>query len=104
MADGDDFAGPSVGAFENDQFQGHFFGDVSSSYSSSSTNAPLKISDNRRNQAPSAYNDNNHGIVDTQAGSYGNSLIPIDDQTNGTPRTGDETRPFNAGVKYCIKF
>jgi hypothetical protein len=29
---------------------------------------------------------------------------PVADSSNGTPRTGDETRPFNAGVKYCIKF
>jgi len=104
MADGNDFAGPSVGAFENDQFQGHLFGDVSSSYTSSSTNAPLKMKDGIRNKTPSVVADNNHGPVDTQAGSYGDALIPIDDQTNGTPRTGDETRPFNAGVKYCIKY
>ena len=26
------------------------------------------------------------------------------DGSNGTPRTGDETQPFNAGVKYCIKY
>ena len=23
--------------------------------------------------------------------------------SNGTPRHGDETRPFNAGINYCIK-
>ena len=97
--------GPTnVGDFQEDQFQGHYFGDVSSSYASSSTNAPLKISDSRRNQAPSAYADNNHGIVDTQAGSYGNSLVPISNQSNGDPRIGNDTRPFNAGVKFCIKY
>ena len=101
MANGNDFAGPSVGSFENDQFQGHLFGDVGS-YIGTQT-APLKISDNRRNQSPSSSSDNNHGVVDTQANSYGNALIPINDQTNGTPRTGDETRPFNAGILYCIK-
>ena len=102
MANGNDFAGPSVGSFENDQFQGHLFGDVGS-YIGGTQTAPLKISDNRRNQSPSASADNNHGVVDTQANSYGNALIPINDQTNGTPRVGDETRPFNAGVLYCIK-
>tara|TARA_Y100000004_G_scaffold113070_1_gene126943 strand:+ start:237 stop:740 length:504 start_codon:yes stop_codon:yes gene_type:complete len=39
-----------------------------------------------------------------QAGSGTNTGTPTDDGTNGTPRTDDETRPFNAGVKYCIKF
>ena len=105
MANGNDFAGPSVGSFEKDQFQGHLFGDVSSSYTSSATNAPLKIRDgNKRNQTVQTQADNNHGAVDVQAGSYSDALIPIDDQTNGAPRTGDETRPFNYGVNYCIKY
>lgn len=104
MANGNDFAGPSVGSFENDQFQGHLFGDISSDYTSSATEAPLKIKDgNKRNKTPDVFADNNHGAVDTQAGSYSDALIPIDDQTNGSPRTGDETRPFNAGILYCIK-
>ena len=87
MADGNDFAGPSVGAFENDQFQDHShklrdgggagstqrldtFGQSNSNVAEISTNA-------------NGYNEFNGG---------------------GTPRGGDETRPFNAGVKYCIKY
>ena len=97
--------GPTnVGDYQEDQFQGHMFGDVSSAYTSSSTTAPLKISDARRNKSPDAYNDNNHGVVDTQAGSYTDALVPISNQSNGDPRIGDDTRAYNAGIKYCIKF
>jgi microcystin-dependent protein len=32
-----------------------------------------------------------------------NTGVPITDGTNGTPRTGKETRPRNVGVKYIIK-
>tara|TARA_R100001509_G_C4748211_1_gene175439 strand:+ start:81 stop:593 length:513 start_codon:yes stop_codon:yes gene_type:complete len=89
MADGNDFAGPSVGSFENDQFQGHrhefktvnTFGTPSGSINIDKTNVA-----------------NGTDVI------TGRVFDPITDGTNGTPRTGDETRPFNAGVKYCIKY
>lgn len=89
MADGNAFAGPSVGSFENDQFQGHrhefkavnTFGPESGSINVDKTNVA-----------------NGSDVI------TGRVFDPITDGTNGTPRTGDETRPFNAGVKYCIKF
>jgi hypothetical protein len=43
-------------------------------------------------------------------GSYYNRLYnvgsgsPVSDGTNGTPRTGLETRPMNISVNYCIKY
>jgi len=87
MANGSDFAGPSVGDFENDQFQGHkhdFTGSNGSSTGSTSSKPPFS---------------NNTG-TETLSSALGN---PSSDGTNGTPRTGDETRPFNAGILYCIK-
>jgi microcystin-dependent protein len=34
----------------------------------------------------------------------GNTSSPTTDGTNGTPRTGSETRPANIALLYCIKF
>jgi len=84
MADGNDFAGPAVGSFEDDQFQGHKH-DMERY--------------NFREGSGSLYNI----LTETDAISA-QTKLPIADGTNGTPRTGDETRPFNAGVKYCIKY
>ena len=89
MANGNDFAGPSVGSFENDQLQGHHH----------TTNFP----NHARSVAGAGSNfvfaagvsGSSHGILEVQNAST--------DSTNGTPRTGDETRPFGAGVLYCIK-
>lgn len=81
MADGNDFAGPSVGSFENDSFQGH---------------AHLVNSLNGGSAGGGNPNVKDGG---TTATTEANQTT-----TFGTPRTGDETRPFNAGVKYCIKF
>jgi hypothetical protein len=36
-------------------------------------------------------------------GDFGTVTSPADDGTNGTPRTGTETRPQNVGVYYIIK-
>ena len=117
MADGNDFTGPNVGAFENDQFQDHWFGDntaVNTSTSAHYSNgdggiAPLRLKDGaKRNNATAHTADNNHGSVDMQyeVDSAGSPypLIPITNKTHGTPRVGDESRPFNAGIQYCIKY
>ena len=94
MADGNDFAGPSVGSFENDQFQGHYhnvqFKDDSNYFNPSGTQ-PTSAGAQR-------YHEGTSGSQSLQANAS------ISDGTNGTPRAGDETRPFNAGVKYCIKY
>ena len=84
-ADGSDFgdASRAVGSFENDQMQGH-------------------------KHASNACNDTSGGVFygETSGTTVGSNDtgVPKTDGTNGTPRSGDETRPFNAGVKYCIKF
>jgi len=86
MANGNDFAGPAVGAFENDQMQGHkhlcnvFWSAGASVWALSHTDDGLANDPN----APTS--------------------VPYTDGTNGTPRTGDETRPFSAGITYIIKY
>jgi len=84
MADTNAFAGPSVGSFEDDQMQGHWH---NFQYES---DAETGAAEN----------------IATSGGAGTSGTIVTDavtDTTNGTPRTGDETRPFNAGVLYCIK-
>ena len=87
MEFGGDFAGPSVGSFENDQMQGHRHG--------APDNGAYLTS-----QILQGGGNNNGYIAAQVASATGN---PISDGTNGTPRAGDETRPFNAGVLWCIK-
>lgn len=90
MANGNDFAGPSVGDFENDQMQQHGHnldvggGDVNDYLGGS--NAAYGI------DAIYVNNELNRTIGEISSHAY-----------DGTPRVGDETRPFNAGVMYCIK-
>jgi microcystin-dependent protein len=86
MADGNDFAGPSVGATENDQIQGH---EHEVEIIVDGSGAVLGASLDTGSRYTPGYQRN------TQA--------TVADGTNGTPRTGDETRPFAAGVLYCIK-
>jgi microcystin-dependent protein len=85
MANSSAFVGQSVGSFENDQFQGH----KTQFYATSreAINNGSKVT---------------HG--DTEYGSLTVNPFIVSDGVNGTPRQGDETRPFNAGVMYCIKY
>lgn len=91
MANSSVFAGPSVGSFEDDSFQGHFHTFLNYAWFSTTSNYELV---GVTGQLPPA-NDGNagSGVKDAKT-----------DGTNGTPRTGDETRPFNAGINYCIKY
>lgn len=91
MADTNAFAGPSVGSFENDSFQGHRH--TLKNYTWSNTTTSNEIV-GPTGQPPLA--------ADAVSGS--GVFDPKTDGSNGTPRTGDETRPFNAGIQYCIKF
>ena len=85
MADGNYFAGPALGSYELDQFQGHRHG--FNYVSNNSFNAAGAIA------SPAVIGASNTSVLD-----------PIADGTNGTPRTGDETRPFNYGVHWCIRY
>jgi microcystin-dependent protein len=99
MADGSDFAGPSVGSFENDQMQGHghWIGRTNQANSSTTLeNGAIYIS---------GTSGSSYGISETtRAAEYRLMAHDIVEYADGSPREGDETRPFNAGVKYCIKY
>lgn len=91
MANGNDFAGPSVGSFENDQFQAH-----------AHVLRPYAGTGNNFGGGSELLAGNGTGSRVTDVGSNtGSQGSKADGQ--GTPRTGDETRPFNAGILYCIK-
>ena len=94
MADGNDFAGPSLAAFENDATQSHSHG---LDLNNSSGNVAFSV-----NAKAFANNVPAYGNVDSQ----NNYMVGAGDVTmsDGTPRQADESRPFNAGVKYCIKY
>ena len=89
MANGNDFSAPSVGTFENDQFQSHF-------------HAFNRGESNARDASGTRVTHGNNGDAVTSGASVG---LPTTDTDNshGTPRYGDETRPFNASVLYVIK-
>lgn len=99
MANGNDFAGPSVGSFENDSMQNHAH---QLAFQSATGNANLdtgavglgRQAEGGLNYAYGSSNATNDNII--------KGLIEFNSE--GTPRAGDETRPFNAGVKYCIKY
>ena len=87
-ANGTAFAGPSVGSFANDEIQ--VFG----------------IDIPAQTQSENAVHTNSGALAGSHGGNdnLGNPLYTPVATTEGTPRTGYETRPFNAGVKYCIKY
>lgn len=87
MADGNPFAGPTVGSSENDQGQGHVHWNpqTANRYSVSGTGSDGGLG--------------NSGHISAHITNG-----PQDDSVNGTPRSGDETRPVNFGVKNLIKY
>jgi microcystin-dependent protein len=91
MADGNPFAGPAVGAFEDDQMQGHYHS-VQRFNAGGSDSGLAGAADRATPGSAISIPDTYDYVTDAKA-----------DGTNGTPRTGDETRPFAAGVTYCIK-
>jgi microcystin-dependent protein len=123
-ANGAYYAGGSVGTEMSDQMQGHYhqFNDLGHSHG---------ITDNGHTHSyafstndTTANTNNNNRILNSGAMSYGsygwtsgssktnisiNSAytncsigIPTSDVTNGTPRTGAETRPASISVNYII--
>ena len=87
MADGNPFAGPAVGAFEDDQMQGHWH--TVNSFFHGTAGSGNKIEN-------ALFEGSFATVVDS-------ATAVTSDGTNGTPRTGDETRGFAAGVLICIK-
>lgn len=77
----------TLGTVQNDQFQGHFHDFWQGPAGSGTTTAPLVASASPSN-------------VNTSQQVRG----PVTDGTNGTPRTGTETRPANIGMTACIAY
>ena len=87
-AAGGAFDGGSVGSTSNDSMQGHWHNMV-------------------REQAGGAnqilYGGNGTGVILDDLYTKNTARAIVTDSTNGTPRTGNETRPVNYGVNYIIK-
>ena len=101
MADGNAFAGPAVGSFENDKFQMWQLG--ASSDKTGSINYWVRT--NVRDAAPVPTALPGFTPLYSRIDAQGDSGMykAMDDGTHGTPRTGDETNPFNLGVRRYIK-
>lgn len=82
LANGGAVAGPAVGAFQNDMMQGHVHG----------------ASDTGTGEGISGFSAVDLGSL------YNYTSTPVTDGTNGTPRTGAETRPFSAGITFVIRY
>lgn len=96
MADTNAYAGPAVGASENDQSQGF---DRYAGVALGSTGSVIYATVNVGVGISSTFASPTAGASGTQAVCSD----PIDDGTNGAPRTGDETRPVSYGINYIIK-
>ena len=81
--------GPTnVGDYQEDKFQGH---EIQTQIQAGNSDSGDGAGYGLLNQSAFTVTDNRTGTI-------------VTDSTNGTPRTGAETQPFNAGVKYCIKY
>ena len=82
-ANGNDYEGPAVGALQEDRMQGH--------------KHELDVQDSATFSGGGTYKWLSAGATtfDTD--------VPKTDSVNGTPRTGDETRPVSIGVNHIIK-
>ena len=86
--------GPTnVGDFQEDQFQDHrhFMRDRGAGSGSVSGLYNIAGQDN-----------SNVSEIDQNISAANNGYK--EQNSNGIPRSGNETRPFNAGVKFCIKY
>ena len=88
-AAGGNFAGPSLGARENDAMQSHKHATVDSEAYGLLTGGTYPSGG-----AFSTYTD----LRNKDTG------VPKTDGTNGTPRIGNETKPANYGVNFIIKY
>lgn len=87
MANGSGFAGGALMVTQNDQMQGHRH-----SYKSE----PLLISNGTQDMIYRSGPD-----TETTGNMIGS---PVTDGTNGTPRTGPETRPFNVAINFGVVY
>jgi hypothetical protein len=83
-SNGSSLSSAAQGAYQTDQLQGHYHGSLNG-----------------------AFVTNTSGGIQTGGSVLGTAPTtgsPVSDGTNGTPRTGAETRPANTAVNYCIKY
>ncbi|MGR9169595.1 hypothetical protein [Rhizobium sp. KDH_Rht_773_N] len=76
----------SPGTLQSDQFQGHFFGTASGTLGDFNLNV-----------------SSGSTVVGAMRADSLPRAVPRDDGTNGTPRTGNETRVKNLGVKTYMR-
>lgn len=90
-ANGNAYAGPSLGAFVNDKIQGHY-------HAASGTTTALAFtgSTGTGGTAPVLPSFVTGAVTVTVSS-------PTNDGTNGVPRTGDETIPTSYGVYWIIR-
>jgi len=79
----------TLGTAQGDQFQGHFHGPTTVLHDSTARHP----TDDGGTYAQGQSGAGNQGVTG-----------PITDGTNGTPRTGAETRPANLSLNYIIKY
>jgi hypothetical protein len=89
MANGSYYTMGAVGTYVTDQMQGHWHNYAHWQYSTHENNHEAVA---MRGTGTLTADTGNGGVRDAKT-----------DGTNGTPRTGAETIPFNAGVLYIIK-
>ena len=92
-SNGNAFSGPRVGDYDNDQFQQ--FG-INQMWSGSGNDWYSGLYFQGHSYVAPGISTNGEFT-----GIYTDMIV--NDGTNGTPRKGDETKPFNAGVNYIIK-
>ena len=85
--------GPSVGSFQEDQFQGHAH-NIRGDESGVGANPKL---------FNSAGGDNS-GVININEATPAGDDGYLEHDSNGTPRHGSDTRPYNAGILYCIRW
>ena len=78
--------GATSGEFQNDQMQGHWHNHTGTVWTNN----------------PSGWFSHTNGVVWLQENAFG-IRGPSSDGTNGTPRTGTETRPVNMSVIWIIR-
>lgn len=90
-------AGPSVGSYVADTFQGHYHSVSDPGHS----HTYVLISSGPTIAGGSGVNDTTGNTGTSTTGLT--VTAPSNDGTNGVPRTGTETKPKNYGVLYIIK-
>jgi hypothetical protein len=96
MADGNAFAGPAVGSFEDDQMQ-----TITGTIVESANNVGIRQSSGGGLSGAFVAGSATARFFDNQVSA--GVEIDFDSSQSPNARAGEETRPFAAGVLTCIK-